>query len=161
MISVAARRLLHASALPLAVVTLFVLATGSLHATSPIASARQGKDSKDAKRPGLSLRASPNVSLAPARIVLVAELKGGPNDYEEYYCAGVEWDWDDGTTSESSNDCEPYEIGKSEIKRRFTVVHVYQGSGNYRIQFKLKKERKLLAVATTRVQVRPGLREPS
>lgn len=151
---------MHASALPLAVGTLFLLTTGSLYAASSIASPRQAKDDKDTKRPALSLRASPNVSFAPARIVLVAELKGGPNDYAEYYCAGVEWDWDDGTTSESSSDCEPYETGRSEIKRRFTVVHVYQNSGNYRVQFKLKKENKVLALAATRVQVRAGLRDP-
>jgi hypothetical protein len=58
--------------------------------------------------------------MSPARIVLTAELLGGPNDYEDFYCPTTEWDWGDGTLSESTLDCAPYESGKSEIKRRFT-----------------------------------------
>ena len=43
------------------------------------------------KKPSLSLKASPAVSFAPARVVVVAELKGGPDDFEEFYCPTVEW----------------------------------------------------------------------
>ena len=38
------------------------------------------------KKPSLSLKASPSVSFAPARIVVVAEVKGGADDLEEFYC---------------------------------------------------------------------------
>lgn len=120
-----------------------------------IAGAAADKPSK----PKLSLRASPSVGFSPARIFLVAEITGGPNDYEEYYCASVEWDWGDGTTSESSYDCEPYESGKSEIRRRYTTEHKYLTSGQYQIQFRLKKKTKPIAVAHTIVQIRPGLRD--
>jgi hypothetical protein len=114
---------------------------------------------KEIKKPGLSVKATPNVSFAPARVKAVAELKGGPNDYEEYYCAGVEWDWGDGTTSGSSTDCEPYEAGKSEIQRRFFKDHEFHQSGNYRIQVRLMRKNKALAAAAVTIQVRPGLRD--
>ena len=64
-------------------------------------------------------------------MVLTAELRGGADDYEEFYCGSVEWDWGDDTKSESKTDCEPYEAGKSEIKRRFTIDHTYNIAGEY------------------------------
>ena len=45
------------------------------------------------KKPSLSLKANPSVSFAPSRVVVVAEVKGGSNDFEEFYChrrVGVE-----------------------------------------------------------------------
>lgn len=110
-------------------------------------------------KPKLSLRASPSVAFSPARIVLTAELKGGPNDFEEYYCASVEWNWGDGTISENTYDCDPYEPGRSEIRRRFVTEHLFRTAGGYQIEFKLKRKNKVLTVVRTRVQVRPGVRD--
>lgn len=112
-----------------------------------------------ASKPKISVRASPAVSFSPARIFLVAEIKGGPDDFEEYYCASVEWDWGDGTTSEASYDCEPYERGKSEIRRRYATEHKYVTAGRYRIQFRLKKKDKAVAAAHATIHVRPGVRD--
>jgi hypothetical protein len=117
-----------------------------------------GKDSKDKdsdKRPKLTLKAQPMISMGPTKVTLRAELVGGANDYEEFYCATVEWDWGDGTHSESSADCEPYEQGKSEIKRRFTVEHVFR-PGYYQVAVRLKRRDKALASASTTVQVQGG-----
>ncbi len=114
--------------------------------------------SPDAKRPKVTLKAQPVIAMSPARIVLTAELVGGANDFEEYYCPSVEWDWGDGTQSESTADCAPYEAGKSEIKRRFTVEHVFR-AGVYRVMFKLKRRDKGVGFATVNIQVRPGLRD--
>jgi hypothetical protein len=121
---------------------------------------RQKADAKDgdSKRPRLTLKAQPVIAMSPARVVLTAELVGGANDYEEYYCPTVEWDWGDGTHSESSTDCEPYEPGKSEIKRRFTKEHVFR-AGAFRVGFRLKRRDKAVAFATVSIQVRPGLRD--
>ena len=116
------------------------------------------KDAKDDPRPKVTLRAQPVIAMAPARVVLTAELTGGANDFEEFYCAAVEWEWGDGTKSESSSDCAPYEPGKSEIKRRFTVEHVFR-VGNYRVMFHLKRHDKAVGNATINIQVRPGLRD--
>jgi hypothetical protein len=111
------------------------------------------------KKPSLSLRATPNVGFTPARISFVAELKGGSNDYEDFYCATVEWDWGDGTESEESIDCDPYSAGKSEIQRRFAKDHQYQIADEYRVQFRLKKGSKVVGAASTMIRLRPGLRD--
>ena len=109
---------------------------------------------KKAKRPKLGVRASPMMVFTPALITVTAEFKGGDDDFEEYYCGQVEWDWDDGTRSESSDDCEPYEAGKSEIRRRFSVQHRYNLAGVYDVQFRLKQRGKVVAAARTKVTVR-------
>jgi hypothetical protein len=129
-----------------------VLATGLL-------SAAQKSDRKDSeqKRPKLSLRAQPQVAVAPARITLMVELTGGSDDFEEYYCPSVEWDWGDDTHSESTSDCEPYEAGKSQIKRRYTTQHQFARPGTYRVYFHLKQREKILGSANAMVQVQPGL----
>jgi len=112
------------------------------------------------QRPKLSVKASPSMAISPARVVASADVNGGPDDFEEYYCAAAEWDWGDDTRSNNSADCEPYEAGKSAIKRRFTADHVYRTAGDYRIQFRLKKKDKSLASASTSVKIRPGLGDP-
>ena len=109
------------------------------------------------KKPSLSLKATPAVSFAPARVVVAAEVKGGANDFEEFYCPTVEWEWGDLTTSTAEADCEPYAAGKSEIKRRYTVEHRYKNPGGFRIVLRLKKGNKIIATANTLVQVRAGL----
>lgn len=119
---------------------------------------KDSKDNPDDKRPKIRLKAQPVISMAPARVVLTAELVGGANDFEDFYCAAVEWEWGDGTKSESSTDCAPYESGKSEIKRRFTVEHVFR-MGAYRVMFHLKRHDKSVGMATVSIQVRPGLRD--
>ena len=109
------------------------------------------------KKPSLSLKASPAVSFAPARIVVVAELRGGSDDFEDFYCPTIEWEWGDLTTSTAEADCEPYEAGKSEIRRRYTVEHRYRNPGGFKIVLRLKKGDKVVGSANTMVQVRPGL----
>ena len=119
---------------------------------------KNAKDAPDANKPKLTLKATPVIAMAPARIVLTAELVGGANDFEDFYCPTVTWEWGDGTESESTSDCPPYEAGKSELKRRFTVEHVFR-PGSWRIAFRLKRRDKAVASATVNVQVRPGLRD--
>ena len=126
--------------------------------TVAAAAAPQKDKDNDTRRPKITLKAQPTISMAPSRVVLTAELVGGANDYEEYYCPTVEWDWGDGTHSESTIDCEPYEEGKSEIKRRYTVQHVFR-TGAFKVMFRLKRRDKAIAAATVSIQVRPGLRE--
>ena len=119
----------------------------------------QGQDSKpraEPKRPSLNVKATPGTGMVPVRITAAAELKGGDNDYREYYCPTIEWNWGDGTISESTNDCEPYEAGKSQIRRRYTVSHNYKRSGAYRISFRLKNGDIVLAAATTIVRLLGG-----
>ena len=124
--------------------------------TAAISAQREAKSPKDEnQRPKLSLKAQPNVGIAPVRIVLTAELTGGSNDFEEYYCPTVLWDWADGTESESTLDCEPYVPGKSEIKRRYVVQHTFR-AGAHKVWVRLKRNDKLLASANVTVQIQPG-----
>ena len=109
-------------------------------------------------RPSLSLRLTPQTALAPARVTGSADLRGGSDNFEEYYCVTVEWDWNDGSMSQSTADCDPYEPGKSEIRRRYTAEHAFQSAGGYRVAFKLKKKDKVLATATAVVQITGGER---
>lgn len=110
-------------------------------------------------KPSITVKASPIVAFAPARVVLTAEVKGGANDYEEFYCATVEWEFGDGTKAEATTDCDPYEAGKSEIKRRYTHDRVFRIPGDYNVAFRLKQKDKTVATARTSIKVRPGLQD--
>ena len=138
----------------LPVVLLAVTASAGL-APSP------ASDEKD--RPSISLKASPNTGFAPMRVVITAELKGGRNDYEQFYCASVEWDIvsldgrGDGNKSEQQLECDPYQPGKSEIKRRYVREQIFRYSGEYNIRFNLKQKNKVVGGGRTSVRVRGGL----
>jgi hypothetical protein len=108
----------------------------------------------EAKRPSLSLRVTPPIGFTPLRVRVVAELRDGSDDFADFYCAGVEWEWGDGTVSESASDCDPYEAGKSTIRRMFSADHVYRQAGQYRVIFKLKQKTRQVASASSNVQVR-------
>jgi hypothetical protein len=56
-------------------------------------------------------------------------------------------------------DCDPYVAGKSEIKRHFTADRVFDTAGDYRIEFRLKRKDKTVAVGSTMVKIRPGIRD--
>jgi hypothetical protein len=111
----------------------------------------------EAKKPSLSLKATPPMGFTPLRVVVGVDVKDGDDDYADFYCAGVEWDWGDGTISENSSDCDPYEPGKSTIRRRFTADHIYRQPGLFKVVFKLKQKTKQVAAVTTNVQVRSGV----
>jgi len=118
-----------------------------------------GPDKKD--KPSISVKVTPLTGFSPAHMVLSADLKGGANDYEEFYCATVEWDWGDETKSESKTDCDPYEAGKSEIKRHFTIDHTFNSAGDYRVEFRLKQKDKVVGRGSTDVKIRPGIGDRS
>jgi len=115
-------------------------------------------DADRGKRPKLTLTARPPIAMSPARVALTAELAGGPDDLEDFYCPTIEWDWGDGTQSEVTSDCEPYVAGKSTFKRRFTVEHVFR-AGYHRVSLRLKKHEKSISSATVMIDVRPGIRD--
>lgn len=117
-----------------------------------------GAAAKD--KPSVSIKANPSITFSPATVFFVAEVKGGPDDYQDFYCAAVEWEWGDETRDQSSADCEPYEPGKSLIQRRFIKQHRYQTAGDYRVQFRLKQKDKTVGAGSTTIKVRPGVREP-
>ena len=111
---------------------------------------------QDDEKPELSLRSSPKVALAPAEILFIGELRGGADDYEEFYCASIEWDWDDDTRSTSTPDCEPYEAGTSRIRRRFSTRHRFNLGGRYEVRLSLKQRGDVVTSARTNVEIRGG-----
>ena len=115
------------------------------------------RDSDDDKKPSVALRATPPLGFAPLKVRVVADIRGGANDYADFYCASVEWDWADGSTSENSEDCDPYETGKSAIQRRFTAEHTFRQGGEYDIAFRLKQKKRVVGLGRIMVRVRSGI----
>jgi len=105
-------------------------------------------------KPSITLRANPAVAFAPARVVVTAEISGGADDFQDFYCAKVEWTWADGTTSEAQDDCDPYVAGTSTIRRRFTSEHKYELPGQYEAHFSLKQGKRTVGAAGIVIRVR-------
>ena len=104
-------------------------------------------------KPQVRLRANPQFGYPPLRVVFTAELQGGADDHEEFYCAKVEWEWGDGSTSSFAYDCDPYEAGKSEIRRRFIADHTYNNPGRVDAVFRLKQGSRVVGSARTPVTI--------
>ena len=113
----------------------------------------------DDKKPSLSLKATPPVGFSPLRVRLAVDVRGGSDDYEEFYCPTIEWDWGDGTVSGNSEDCDPYQSGKSSIKRRYSIEHVFRQPGTFQVFFRLKQRDRVIAASSSNIQVRPGVRD--
>lgn len=125
-------------------------------AVSTSAQAPEDRDKKEPKRPSLSLKVTPGTGMVPVRVSATAEFKGGDDDFQDYYCPTVEWNWGDGTVSEASADCQPYEAGISQIRRRYSGSHNYKRAGAYRIVFRLKLKNRILTAQSTAVRLLGG-----
>ena len=108
------------------------------------------------KKPRLDLRATPRMAFSPVNVFFIAELQGG-DDVEEYYCAELEWDWDDGGKSVQEGDCPPFTPGTTKIDRRFTAEHEYRRAGVFNIKITMRRASRAFAASNVRVTVRPGL----
>ena len=137
-------------ALSLLAVLIVALAT-----SNALGAQRSGDD----KKPSLSLKATPPVGFSPLKVRLVVDVKGGSDDYEEFYCPSIEWDWGDGTVSRNSEDCDPYQTGKSTIKRRYSIEHVFRQPNTFQVFFRLKQRDRVIAATSANIQVRPGVRD--
>jgi hypothetical protein len=124
--------------------------------TAPATFGQADDETKDEK-PEITVRATPQMGVAPFSALLTAEVRGGPDDYQQFYCATAEWDMGDGNESEQTVDCEPYEAGKSQIQRRYTQRQTFDTAGEYRVLFRLKQKDKVVAAGSTTVRVRPGI----
>lgn len=125
---------------------------GTLILSSPAARSVSGDAWQGKGKPKAALRVNPTLIFVPQRIVATAELTGGANDYQDYYCPKIEWDWGDETQSDASEDCDPYVAGTSEIRRRYTADHTYKEPGNYDVIFRMKQGSK--TVLSLRQQIR-------
>lgn len=114
---------------------------------------------QEKKKPSISVRASPSAGFSPLKVFLTVEVKGGDNDFADFYCPTVEWVWGDDTRAESTADCDPYEPGQSEIRRRYTVTRIFPTAGNFKVEFRLKQKDKVVGAGSTNLQIRPGVRD--
>src|SRR5262245_56400703 len=138
-------------ALSAAVAGLFFAGLSSVDAVS------NAQSSGEAKKPSLSLRVTPPVGFAPLKTRLVVDVRNGDDDFADFYCPTVEWEWGDGTVSAKSEDCDPYEAGKSAIKRRFSTEHTFRQPGSFRVACRLKQKDRVVGSSTVNVQVRAGV----
>jgi hypothetical protein len=116
------------------------------------------KGSED-KKPSLSLKATPVAGFAPLRVRLTVDVRGGADDFQDLYCPSVEWEWGDDLRSGNSEDCAPYEPGKTLIKRRYSTEHVFRYGGTYKVTLRLKQKDRVVALSSTTIEVRPGVRD--
>ena len=65
----------------------------------------------------------------------------------------------DDLNSGNSEDCDPYQAGKSSIKRRYSIEHVFRQQGSWQVFFRLKQRDRVIAASSANVQVRPGVRD--
>jgi hypothetical protein len=148
------------SSIPLTIVTAAALASAS--------PAAEPAEREQNKKPSIVVKANPPVGFSPLRVVVTAELRGGSDDFQDFYCATVEWDWGDDTKSETSADCDPYEAGKSTIKRRYVQDHTFRSfitdpareptpSMQYRVKFTLRQKNKVVGSGSTTVEIRQGI----
>ena len=140
---------------PRRALSLLAVLVVALATSNALGAQRSGDD----KKPSLSLKATPPVGFSPLKVRLVVDVKGGSDDYEEFYCPSIEWDWGDGTVSRNSEDCDPYQTGKSTIKRRYSIEHVFRQPDTFQVFFRLKQRDRVIAATSANIQVRPGVRD--
>ena len=61
-------------------------------AVLPTAAASSKDNKPKDNKPTIAIKSAPAMGFAPFRVVLTVDVKGGPDDYEQYYCATAEWD---------------------------------------------------------------------
>jgi hypothetical protein len=130
------------------VLTVFTVSSGAAEAQR-----------NDDKKPSLSLRASPNSGFTPLQVRMSVDVRGGADDSQDFYCPSIEWDWGDDQKSQSSEDCDPYEPGKSTIQRRYTAEHRFTESGTFTVRFRLKQGNRIIATTSVLVNVREGIND--
>jgi hypothetical protein len=124
----------------------------SIALAAPLGAAQ---DAPKTRKPRFDLRATPRMAFSPTVVLLTAELAGG-DDIEDFYCPEIVWEWDDGGRSAHGADCVPVEEG-GDFQRRFTAQHAYRRAGVYTVKVSLRRGERTLAVATTTINVRPGV----
>ena len=113
----------------------------------------------DDKKPSLSLKTSPTAGFSPLKVRATVDVRGGADDAQDFYCPAIEWEWGDDTKSTNSEDCSPYQAGKSQIQRRYSMEHIFNESGSFNVRFRLKQGNRVVANTSAVVHVRPGLRD--
>ncbi len=89
-----------------------------------------GDDDQDVSGPlELLLRAYP-IAGRPLVMQFVAEIAGGPDNNQDLYCIGTEWDFGNGVGVAMMPGCLPWSPDV-EINRLFEIDHTYESPGTY------------------------------
>jgi len=107
----------------------------------------------------LSLRASPRVSPAPARVLFTVELKGGAD--ADVYCPTLEWEWGDGSKGSQGGDCPAFVPGETPVERLFEAEHQYARKSRPTVRLRMLKDGKPLAEASVNLMVGAPYQKPS
>ena len=118
-----------------------------------------GFAAEKSRKPRLDLRATPADGLLPRQRAPHRRAQGG-DDVEDLHCPAIDWDWDDGGKSSQESDCDPFEPGGT-LERRFTAHHAYRQAGTYNVKITMMRANRTVAVASTTVNVQPGLGDMS
>ncbi|MFQ6015519.1 MAG: VIT domain-containing protein [Anaerolineae bacterium] len=84
----------------------------------------------------LVLKVDVTKGTAPLTVSFRAELVGGPDNNQDFYCASYTFDFGDGTAMHAEPDCLPY-WPEVEIQRRFETDYTYEKEGTYTAGFSL------------------------
>ena len=85
----------------------------------------------------------------PLTVLLVADIVGGPDNSQELYCPGTQWQFGDGIGMSSSASCMVW-TPDVKINRHFEQIYTYDAPGTYKVTF----TRGPVASETLEVQVR-------
>ena len=85
------------------------------------------------------------------------DVRGGADDYADFYCPAIEWDWGDGTVSGNSEDCDLSGREEHDPAALFHRARVPQ-PGSFQVFFRLKQRDRVIAASSGNVQ-RPGVRD--
>ena len=70
----------------------------------------------------------------PLTVLLVADIVGGPDNSQELYCPGTQWQFGDGIGMSSSASCMVW-TPDVKIKRHFEQIYTYDAPGTYKATF--------------------------
>ena len=99
--------------------------------------------------PELQLRVDVHRGFAPLKIETSSWLRGGDNAHPDFYCLKAIWIWGDGTQSERTPDCDPYDPDTAQMIRHYDISHTYQWKGDFMVTVVLLQGTVIRAKATT------------
>jgi hypothetical protein len=70
----------------------------------------------------------------PLTVLLVADIVGGPDNSQELYCPGTQWQFEDGISMSSSASCMVW-TPDVKINRHFEEIYTYDAPGTYKVTF--------------------------
>jgi hypothetical protein len=102
----------------------------------PVLSPGEGMPELSSDEIKLVLGADPVEGPAPLTVSFTAELVGGPDNNELYYCGRQEFGFGDGMKMDTMPSCLPYSPDVV-IQRLFTTSYTYKEAGTYTASFSL------------------------